>query len=156
MLELAVLASGCHDHDSSPHFRQDCLHIRYMPLLHVRQSHSQGLLRLLRPILLLLHHHCRFGVDVCWCVLAEALSQRFSHAFAGIAILVTQKDNPLSCHQLKDGCQNAMGRGFAVGRVLGYLTWCVCAPMNFAKAGAFLQSRAFQVLRSSPCFLVEI
>ena len=141
MLELAVLASGCHDHGSSPHFRQDCLRVRYMPLLHIRQSYSQGLLRLLWPIFLLLYHHCRFGVDVCWCVSAEALSQRFSHAFAGIAILVTQPNNPLSCHKLKDGCQNAMGRGFAVGRVLGYLTWCVCAPMNFVIAGAFTTTR---------------
>ena len=136
MLELAVLAPGWPDHDPSSHFRQDCLRVRYMPVLHVRQSLRQGLLRLLWPILLLLHHHCRFGGDICWCVLAKACSQRFSHAFAGIALLVTRPELPFSCQQQKDGCSNAMGRGFAVGRVLGYITWCVCAPMNFVKAGA--------------------
>jgi hypothetical protein len=88
-----------------------------------------------------------FGVS------ASLLRITSSHFLAGIAFVVTSpKQTPYACASVPDGCRDSMAAGFATGRVLGYVTWCVISRMQPSSCSLTVK----QVLGSITRLLVEL
>ncbi len=88
-----------------------------------------------------------FGVS------ASLLRTTASQFLAGIAFVVSSpRQTSYSCASVPDGCRDSMVSGFALGRVLGYVTWCVTPHVHLSSCSLTVK----QVLGSNTRLLVEL